>query len=280
MSDRKALIKLAASLPKGSEERRVLLSELQKITAGRGDPPPHLADQVDIRAFSKSVHQVLAKHPRVKEGLSDLYLAEWQEWRGRWSLEVPFKTGRSFDDTFVGDPGREIMRGMENVGRRYGLVYKGWHPVEKGWGDFRWEAKPGKTAEGSEDRRVLLGELQKSATSYIFYAVAKGNRIVFQVAANMGQSNFADNVESEGYRLSKGVHKVMKEVLNPPYDYAEVNPKLAGIAAIGNTLYGGIWGDFAISDVAMGETDAVENTVKAFASLGWSQVRKRIGDWD
>ena len=103
-------------------------------------------------------------------------------------------------------------------------------------------------------------------------------------------------METEGYRLSKGVHKVMKEVLNPPYDYAEVNPKLAGIAAIGNTLYGGIWGDFAISDVAMGEAEsgiglaknptremvsiAVENTREAFASLGWSHVIKRIGDWD
>lgn len=118
-----------------------------RLAAGWGDDPPsNIADQVDMRAFNKSVHRVLANHPRVKSGLSDLYPARWYESRGRWSLLVHFKTGRSFDDAFVGDPGRKIMQGMENVGRKYGLDFINWEPMEKGWGDFRWELKRGRAA--------------------------------------------------------------------------------------------------------------------------------------
>ena len=117
--------------------------------------PAHISE-VDVRAFSKSVHRVLAKHPRVKDGVSDLYVAEWRERRGHWTLEMPFKTGRSFDDAYDGDPGKEIMRGMECVGRKYGLVFIDWEPMEKGWGDFMWELKPGKKSSARKGAHRYL----------------------------------------------------------------------------------------------------------------------------
>jgi len=117
---------------------------------------------------------------------------------------------------------------------------------------------------------------RKAATSHIFFVRVKGKRIEFQVGASMGKSNYAHNAELLGYPMSKGIDKVMEKVLNPPHDdYTVVNPKLAGIAAHGNTLYAVLYGDFVFLDA-----HALKNTRKAFASLGWKEVPKRIGDWD
>lgn len=57
-SDRKTLIRLASTLPKGSEERRTLLAELQKQSARPTPFPPGTPIQEKLECISKFLNDV------------------------------------------------------------------------------------------------------------------------------------------------------------------------------------------------------------------------------
>tara|TARA_R110000824_G_scaffold119260_1_gene273284 strand:+ start:59 stop:493 length:435 start_codon:yes stop_codon:yes gene_type:complete len=93
-NDRKTLIRLASSLPKGSDERRTLLAELQKQSALKGTGVRVLEGyRSDGESdFDGQYHNYRDWDEAIKKtnwGFEERPEGEWDEqWTGEWSVQL------------------------------------------------------------------------------------------------------------------------------------------------------------------------------------------------
>lgn len=222
-SDRKALIRLASTLEKGSEERRVLLAELQKA-----------AQDLDNDYFN-SVVDALPR--RVGSwNVSNEYGAALFEGNTGWEFggmpafsfyarpESGFGGGEVVVDLQIGEdgyggPGTFSVKWTGDAKKDAGVLLSS---LQKNWGKIKgyWmkELSSGISnslrlastlPKGSEERRTLLSELQKTAGRFPATGVPSGVEILASRKLKSAAFNFLGRYDLKVDVKSNGLKKYL-----------------------------------------------------------------------